>query len=296
MADMYSEVTNKIIQLIEDQATSNSISWAKLSHGGLPMNLSTGKAYQGVNVLLLWVATTEHGFTSPYWLTFKQASAMGGKVKKGSTGTRCVFFKIQESRTDFDAEGNPTTYPVLSPFTVFNLDQIEGIEAPQVVELPGINGQIDAAERLLTYSGATIIEEGDKAFFRPSTDEIYLPTRPQFSDLQKFYAVAFHEITHWTGGKTRLARDKSKRFGDETYAFEELIAELGAAFCCSTLGWVSETAPGHAHYIQSWLKVLKSDKRAIFTAASAAQRAFEYLNKTVEANELAAREAITQAA
>lgn len=290
MTDMYAEVTNKIIQLIEDQATSNTISWTKIGTGGLPMNLSTGKAYQGINVLLLWLASSEHDFTSPYWLTFKQAKAMGGSVKRGSTGTRCAFFKIQESRTSFDDQGNPLTYPMLSPFTLFNLDQIEGIEVPQAVVLPGESGTIDAAERILSFSHANITESGDRAFFRPSTDEIYLPTRPQFDCLRKFYSVAFHELTHWTGGKARLARDMSGRFGKETYAAEELVAELGAAFCCSALGWVSETAPDHAHYIQSWLRVLKSDKRAIFTAASAAQRAYEYLMTTVEANEAASQE------
>lgn len=285
MSDMYADVTNKIIQLIEDQAATKTISWAKLGHCGLPMNLSTGKAYQGINVLLLWLAAADNGFSSPYWLTFKQAKAMGGTVKKGSTGTRCAFFKIQESRSAVDDEGNPITYPMISPFTLFNLDQIDGIECPQVVELPGSDGKIEQAERIMLGCGAIITELGDKAFYRPSTDEIYIPSRPQFEDLHQFYAVAFHEITHWTGGKARLARDMTGRFGSESYAVEELVAELGAAFCCASLGWVAETAPSHAHYIDSWLRVLKADKRAIFTAASSAQRAYEYMMAAVEANE-----------
>ena len=157
---------------------------------------------------------------------------------------------------------------------MFNLEQCEGIAANIITRIFLGN---EAAETLLQASGAVILEQGGKAFYRPSTDEIYMPERCRFINDESFYAVALHELTHWTGHPSRLDRDFSGRFGTEAYAFEELVAELGAAFSCADLGLIPATMDDHARYIDSWLKVLKNDKKAIFTAASQASKAHSWL-------------------
>jgi len=164
---------------------------------------------------------------------------------------------------------------LLRTYWLFNLEQIDGIAATgaKTKKFQGI----DAADQVLASCGADIIEQGSKAFYRPSTDEIHLPTRDRFDRPESFYAVALHEATHSTGHLSRLARNFDGRFGDESYAFEELIAELGASFLCADLGLAPVTLDDHARYIDSWLSVLKRDKKAIFTAASHAAKAHDYL-------------------
>jgi antirestriction protein ArdC len=170
----------------------------------------------------------------------------------------------------------------MSPFWLFNLDQIDGIGKPQPAAQLDKFQQIEAAEKVLTRSGAVIREEGERALYRPSTDEIHMPERGRFSSEIEFYSVALHELTHWTGAGHRLARDFSGRFGTQAYAFEELVAELGSAFLNADLGFSAATIPNHAGYIEAWLKVLKNDKRAIFTAASQASKAHRYIMDLVE--------------
>jgi antirestriction protein ArdC len=171
---------------------------------------------------------------------------------------------------------------VIRAFWLFNLDQIDGLTAPQPIPQLETFQQIEAAEQVLTRSGAVIYEAGDQAFYRRSTDEIRLPQRTRFASAIEFYSVALHELTHWTGAEHRLARDFSGRFGTEAYAFEELVAELGSAFLNAELGFSATMIPNHAGYIESWLKVLKNDKRAIFTAASAASKAHRYVMDLVK--------------
>ncbi|SEP43999.1 ArdC family protein, partial [Nitrosovibrio sp. Nv6] len=239
-------------------------------------------------VLLLWASTMTHGYSSDRWLTYKQAAEMGGQVRKGEKSVTCVFFKTleRESENEGDSTEKTNSIRVIKPFWLFNLDQIDGIEKPQTsaAQLNEFQ-QIDAAENVLIHSGAVIREQGDKAFYRPSTDEIYLPERNRFASEIEFYSVALHELTHWTGAKHRLARDFASRFGTESYAFEELIAELGSAFLNAELGFAASMIPNHAGYIESWLKVLKSDKRAIFTAANQASKAYRYIMDLVEGNQ-----------
>ncbi|HDX9007405.1 TPA: DUF1738 domain-containing protein [Aeromonas dhakensis] len=275
MTDLYAVVTDTIIKQMEAGLEESGPLWVNQC-SSMPTNFSTGVPYKGINVLLLWAAAYEHGYTSPYWLTFKQLVALGGNVK-GQKSVTCIRYQIAERKND---QGEIEKYPMVKPFHVFNLDQIEGITAPAVAN-PGTTGMIEACERIFTLSGAVIHEEGDKACYMPHRDEIYLPTRQQFFELERFYSVGFHELTHWTAHKSRLDRDLSGRFGDEAYAFEELVAELGACFLSSDAGFFYRGVPHHASYIQSWLRVLKSDKKAIFSAASQAQKAYDYINGLV---------------
>ncbi len=194
------------------------------SQPSLPMNLSTGKPYQGINVLILWSAGLSHGYTSPYWLTYKQAADMGGQVRKGEHGTRCVFYKPWESEEVNDAGEKETIQgAILKTFTAFNLDQIDGIEGPAREERPAFE-VLAAAEALLQHTPAPIIEGGHKACYIPSRDEIHMPARETFVSPEAFYSTACHEMTHSTGHKSRLDRQFSTRFGDEAYAMEELVA------------------------------------------------------------------------
>ncbi|MBK6907828.1 MAG: DUF1738 domain-containing protein [Rhodocyclaceae bacterium] len=275
--DLYQSVTDKIIAAIElGVKRDGRPMWSGAGATGIPYNRKSGKTYSGVNVLILWLAAQETGFASSAWMTYQQAKELGGSVKKGSKGQQVLYFStVGRDRIDNETgEVESRKIGFLKSYTVFNIDQCEGI-ADGIVRRT-FQGDV-AAEAVMQASGATIIEQGGKAFFRPSSDEIYLPERSRFMSDEAFYAVAMHELTHWTGHKSRLARDFSGRFGTEAYAFEELIAELGAAFCCADLGLIPVTMDDHASYIDSWLKVLKHDKKAIFSAASQASKSHAFL-------------------
>ena len=268
--NIFESITAKIVAIIETGEAKGCISWAgQGAAAGMPVNLKTGKAYSGVNVLLLWGTAQEMGYASNYWLTFNQAKEMGGNVKKGEKSTMGVFWGSREITEEDTATGDETTRKAgfSKAFHVFNLDQIEGIAAPDAAPAGNAWDAHAAAEALILASGARIVEGGNQAFYRPSADEIHMPDRERFASAENFYAVNFHELTHWTGHASRCARDLKNRFGDEAYAMEELIAELGAAFLSAETG-INGRVEDHASYIKSWLKVLKNDPRAIITAAS----------------------------
>ncbi len=274
--DIYSTITNRIIEALSAGTAPWVKPWATL---GAPRNAITGREYSGINTILLAMST----FSSNQWLTFQQAKQAGGNVKKGEKGTTVVFFKPLTIKDKAEIE-NDKVIPLLKTFTVFNTQQIEGLpEKFNVTTTAQINEFADnlAAESLLSQAG--IIYGHQKACFVPSTDEIYLPLKTSFKSIPDFYATALHELTHWTGHKSRLNRDFSGRFGDSAYAFEELVAELGAAFLCAHTGVNGQLQ--HESYIASWLKVLKNDKKAIFTAAAAARKASEFLTVQDEQEE-----------
>ena len=275
-ADIHQQVTDQILAAMEASRTSGRRLWD--SQPSLPMNLTTGKPYTGINVLMLWSAGLQNGYTSPYWLTYRQAADKGGQVRKGEHGTHCVFYKPWESQETNHETGEVETKTgaVLKSFTVFNLDQIDNIESPAREERPAFQA-IEDAERILQASPARIIEGGPKAFYQPTTDTIHLPAREDFISPEAFYSVALHEATHSTGHASRLARDFSGRFGDSAYAFEELIAELGSAFLNADLGIIGSTLQDHADYLANWIKILQNDKRAILTAAAAASKAHAFI-------------------
>lgn len=206
-------------------------------------------------------------------MTYKQAQAVGGQVRKGEHGTTAIFYRTLEKENE---DGEIDQIPMLKTFTVFNVEQIDGLPLTTEVVSPTETFEpLPQVENLLRRSGARIVEKGQNAFFKPSTDEIWLPERHLFSDAANFYAIGLHELVHWSGAKNRLNREMKGGFGSEDYAFEELIAEVGSAFLMADLGIVGEVQ--HESYIASWLKALKNDKRYIFKAASAASKAHRYL-------------------
>lgn len=272
-SDIYQTVTDSIIEALESGVKPWVCPWVRNGvAAGLPANLSTGTAYSGINIMLLWCSAAKQGFQDSRWLTYKQAQELGGQVRKGEHGTTAIFYKTLEKEAE---DGEIEKIPMLKSFTVFNVEQIDGL-AIDAVPQPVIEfDSLPEVEALFTRSGAKITECGVKAFYRPATDEICLPERFRFADAANFYATGLHELVHWTGAKSRLNREKGGRFGSEGYAFEELIAELGSAFLMADLGVSGEVQ--HESYIASWLKALKGDKRYIFKAAAAASKAHRYL-------------------
>jgi antirestriction protein ArdC len=278
--DMKREVTDRIVQAIEDGRMSPANLWARKPNGGMPINYATRNAYSGANILLLWLEGADRGFTRNEWLTYKQAQDIGAQVRKGAKGCRLIRFN-QVERVDHET-GEVEFFPAPTSFSVFNVEEIDGVAPAQRYDE---FEPVAAAEQILKRSGAKIIETGDRAFYRMSTDECFLPERTRFENAPNFYHVAVHELTHWTAHPARLARDMSGRFGDEAYAFEELVAEFGAAFCLARIGMDAGQLQFHASYLDSWLRVLTKDKNALFTAASRASDAYAYLMKLARISE-----------
>lgn len=285
--DLYTTVTNKIIAQLEAGVLPWSKPWSAGNAGANARPLRwNGQPYRGVNVLLLWLAAEGAGYTNPTWLTFKQALELGGHVRKGEKGTQIVFASKMVKEEERDGQTVERAISFLKSYTVFNVEQCDGLperfQLPAPVATPESTMQrLQAAEAFFRNTGARISEvAGDRAFYRPSTDEIVVPAFVSFRDPQSYYSTLAHECTHWTLTAERCNRkfDGSKRFGGEAYAMEELVAELGAAFLCADLGIANEPREDHASYLASWLKALKADNRAIFTAATFATSACDYLH------------------
>ncbi len=272
--DICQTVTDSIIAALETGVKPWACPWQRTpGMSGLPSNYATGMGYSGMNIMLLWCSASEQGFNDSRWMTYKQAKAEGGQVRKGEHGTTAIFYTMLERENN---EGETDYIAMLKTFTVFNVEQIDGLPLSDEAVFPAETFEpLPQAEALFRNSGATIIEKGQNAFFAPSTDEIHLPERRLFSDAANFYATGMHELVHWSGAKSRLNREMKGKFGSEDYAFEELLAELGSAFLMADLGIVGEVQ--HESYIASWLKALRNDKRFIFKAASAASKAHRYL-------------------
>ena len=272
--DIYQEVTNNIIEAMEAGVSPWRCPWACSSGSVMPYNYGSGALYSGINVILLYLAATQNEYSSNAWLTYKQAQAKGGQVQKGAKSVRCVFYKTIEVDGENGDEGRAV--PMARWFSLFNLDQIDGLSVESgELESGEVFSPIEAAESLLAASGARIEEKGDRAFFSPGPDLIVLPERIRFARAEDFYATATHELTHWTGHKSRLDRDFKGRYGDSSYAFEELVAEIGSAFINAELGLEGDLQ--HPSYIQHWLEIMKGDKRAIFSAASQASKAHQFI-------------------
>lgn len=288
MRDIYSEVTNVIIAKLE----AGTIPWKRGWNAGqgIPMNAISNRPYSGINVLLFWMSEAK-GYKSPRYLTFKQAKECGGTVRKGEHGTTVVYYKTLtvKDRKDPDTEKQ---IPMLKHYTVFNVDQCDNL--PDRVRIGPEVGQANpdnreaAADEFIGATFADFREGAGRPCYVPSQDFITVPSWQDFHSCPDYYHATFHELVHWTGHKTRLDRDLRGRFGDEAYAAEELIAELGAAFLCAEFGFDNSTVDNHAAYVENWLKVLKSDKRAIFTAASKASKAVDYMRGLALADELPA--------
>jgi antirestriction protein ArdC len=289
---VYETVTNSIIQALEEGTAPWRKSWTNLKGAsignlnGLPLR-ACGTPYSGINILVLWSAAHAKGYTLPHWFTYKQAAALGGQVRKGEKSTDVVYYsklKIEDKLTKEEK-----CIPLLKTYKVFNVGQIDGL--PEKYTTPSAPTEtvredlytwitnVHAANDRLNASGADIQHGGNKAYYMPALDVVQLPLVVQFKSTEDYLATKAHELIHWTGNETRLNRTYGKRFGDEAYAVEELVAELGGAFLCAALGISDSPRDDHASYLASWLKVLKADKKAIFTAASAASKAADYVLK-----------------
>ena len=282
--DIYQRVTDLIVKAIEAGADTYKMPWR--TSGGFPhspINAVSKKPYRGVNVLLLWAIAQDKGYKSGRWATYKQWQELGAQVRKGERSASIVFWKFfdrEEPSDDESDERKSKQIPMARDYAVFNADQVDGFTAPKE-ETPSRAERIEYAEEFFKALGVDAKPGGNRAYYTPATDSIHMPAIEAFREPLFYYSVLSHETTHWTGAQSRLNRDLSGRFGSETYAFEELVAELGAAFLCAALDLPTDPRKDHAPYINSWLKVLKSDKKAIFTAAAKAQQAVDWMQKTV---------------
>jgi antirestriction protein ArdC len=276
--DIKQTITDKIIHLLETGTQSSAPRWSGSSRAGIPINAKTGEQYRGINVLVLWAEMAERSYARSQWLTYNQAAAIGAQVRRGEKSVMCVFYsRVTKVEAAHDDELEDS-YFMAKPFWLFNVEQIDNLPADlTAVPLKNDFNPHAAAEQLLSDSGAQISYGFDSAYYSPAQDKICLPARERFASAPLFYATAIHELTHWSGSETRLNRQFGSRFGDDAYAFEELVAELGAAFTVGSLGLIDSTIAAHASYVASWIRVLKNDKGAIFTAASAAAKASDFI-------------------
>lgn len=276
MKDLYQEVTNSILDSLEKGVTPWVKPWRCTEpFGGIPYNITTGRPYRGINILLLAMSP----FGSNAWLTFNQAKAVGAHVKKGSKASTIVFYKTAIAKSKEEDE-KARTFPMLRSYAVFNIEQVENLPSRLLNATTSEIEMVHEDRGRNLLAKATVLHGGDRALYHPASDTIRLPEIGQFASREAYLATAMHELTHWTGAPTRLAREYGKRFGDTAYAREELVAEMGAAFLCASLGIQGNLQ--HPEYIGNWIKVLKDDKRAVLTAASHAQKATDFVLGTSE--------------
>jgi len=286
--DIAQLITDRIIAELEKGATPWVKPWKRLKGQpgqGMPYNPVSGTLYRGINHFWLGMQP----FAVPYYLTFKQAQQLGGSVKAGQKGTPVVYWNVHRKEGKNDAGETVTSaYAFIKHYYVFNIEQCDDITLPAMPETPAATFNADASvmavvDRLGLAGG--LMHAGDSAYYRPSTDSIVMPPMAAFNSAAHYHATLLHESVHATGHKSRLDRDfsKSRRFGDEHYAAEELVAELGAAMLCAHCGIDGDLR--HAGYIESWLKALRNDKRYILTASAQAQKALDLLTKVESAEE-----------
>ena len=218
------------------------------------------------------------GYNATQWASYNQWKARGVQVLKGEKGTAICFYKPVAGTVDAATGEQSSGYAVLKAYSIFNIEQTDAERAPVAAPVEAVFDANEQCEAAIVKTGAIIRHGGDAAFYMPSTDAVQLPFKTSFATPANYYATAFHELTHWTGAKHRLARDHSGRFGNPAYAFEELVAEIGAAYLCADNGIAGELR--HAGYIASWLKACRDDNTAIFKAAALAQKAADFIKGT----------------
>jgi antirestriction protein ArdC len=281
---LYEEITNKIITELEAgrvpwvQPWGTEVAKASLA---LPKNAATARPYSGINILILWGAVIERGFTGQSWLAFRQTLSLGGHVRKGERGTTVVyadrFVPADEQRRANETGDEAQAVAFLKRFTVFNTDQCDGLpEGVATSAPPPLSGMIEpVVERLIAASGVDFRIRGDRAFYAAAEDYVQVPPPSAYYEPINWHRTALHELGHASGHRSRLNRDLSGGYGTRKYAFEELVAEIASAFGCAALGIVPTVR--HADYIGSWLDVLREDNRAIVRAASQASKVADYL-------------------
>lgn len=283
--DIHQTITDQIIAAIEAGAGEFKLPWhragADLLH---PRNVASKIAYRGVNILTLWLMAEGKGYSSGLWGTYNQWTSIGATIRKGEKAAHIVFYKQVETNSE---EGEDKKTRLIARATpVFAAEQVTGydIKTPAPMEASEFN-HFEEAEAFIQKTGAEIIYGGNQAYYQPSADSIHIPHRESFmstdtsSAQENFFSVLFHELVHFAGTQERCNRDLTGRFGSESYAMEELVAELGAAFLCGHFNISSSPRQDHAQYLSHWLSVLKSDTRAIFTAASKASQAVDFLTR-----------------
>lgn len=300
--DLYQNVTDRIIQALEAGTAPWLRPWKCAgSHLALPKNAVTHRLYSGINVLLLWLVAEERGYQQCKWLTMKSVNEQGGQVRKGERSTLVVSYKPVE-REKRNKAGEPILgedgSPILEKFAylnahyLFNIEQCENLPpnlydniAPQVSEPKHLYREFADIRHIIDGINLTVeCKPSNRAYYRPKTDVVVMPEMKQFDSEAAYYNTLLHEMTHATGHKSRLNREgissEKAKFGNQIYAFEELIAEMGAAFLCAHLGF--DTVPENASYLASWVEILKSDKRAIFRATGKAREACQYMLETLD--------------
>ncbi len=279
--EIRTNVTNKIVAALKSGAVPFwRQPWATGQNAGYPANAITGKRYRGVNLLLLSLA----GHDSKWWATYNQWRSIGGQVRRGEKSTQIILYKpVTKKKTNDKGEEEVSSFPLMKTWTVFHISQVDGdLQQFRESHRPDSAAKFvdyGPAEEAIAATGASIRFGGDRAFYSPSGDFIQMPPRVAFEKANDYYGVLAHEAIHWTGHESRLNRlNKLARFGSESYAMEELVAELGSAFLLAELGIPqSDDLSNTIGYLDNWVKVLQRDHSAIFTASSAAAKAVDYV-------------------
>ncbi len=283
--DVYSEITNQIITAIEQGADKFQMPWHQSGAATMsPINIDTGNEYRGINIISLWAASQVREYSTGIWGTYRQWQNAGCQVRKGEKSAVVIFYKEFEcDDEDNTNDGEPRKRLMARASRVFNAAQVDGYQPETIEPVSNPVTTIEAADHFIKATRANICHGGERAYYQPSTDLIQMPPRECFygSDTstatESYYSTLLHELTHWSGHKSRCDRFTSGLFKKDDYAREELVAELGAAFLCSQLSVALDPRADHAAYIDHWLKILKADSKAIFQASSLATKAVEYL-------------------
>ena len=280
--DLFATITDQLIAAIEAGADESRMPWHTLADAGTPESVD-GHRYRGVNALWLPMVSAANDWHSGVWATYRGWQRHGAQVRRGAKGTSVLLWKTLEPRTNDepDEDGGNRRRLVARTFTVFAAEQADGTD--DLIAARRDTGRdtpqrIEAADAFFAAVGAEVHTGGNVACYQPATDTIRLPDLAQFDHAAHYYATAAHEHIHWTGHSSRLGRDLSGRFGSDAYAAEELVAELGAAMWSATAGISATTRHDHAAYLAHWLRILRTDARALVTVASKAQHALDYLN------------------
>ncbi len=285
-ADVYDKITADIIKAIE---SGEAGTWMKpwIADAGMPRNVVTGNAYSGGNVLVLWFTGELKGYATQEWATYRQWEGKGAQVRSKEKATHLVRWQTSRCKgtpKDHRCKDCGNLFPI--PFAVFNAAQVDGYTPEAPAEGLSESERLAIAEEWFKAIGADVRNGGNRAAYAPAQDYILMPMFADFKDGASYYATMAHEHTHWTGHESRLNRDLNNRFGTDAYAAEELIAELGAAFVCATLGIATTPRPDHASYLAHWLTILRADSKAIFFAAGQASKAVDHLVETAKASSL----------
>jgi antirestriction protein ArdC len=290
MSQAYEKITESIVAMLEGGTVPWRKPWTAENVG--PTSLSTGKAYRGINVMILGITGMIRGYGSPYWGTYRQIDGRGGQVRKGEKATAVTLWRPVERK---NADGEDVKSFFMTTYNVFSADQADWDGATKPVPVVGERREhtpiedAEAMAKAYLANGPTFSHGGDRAFYSPSHDAVRMPEMGQFHTAEGYYSTLFHELTHSTGHASRLNRDgvtEGHRFGDADYSKEELIAEMGAAFLCSLTGISpDETLANSAAYIKNWLSVLRDDPKMIVQAAGKAQKAADLIAQAVASSE-----------